>query len=237
MTSVKQHSITSKQIALTVCLSSLYTISCLIPLFQIVGSKGFITLAAMLAPALGILFGPSIAFLSSLIGGFVVFFWGVLSSSSLVSGVVAAFFAGSLRQKKGFLCIPLYLALLFVFGFYPPVGPVWLFPFFIWFQIVGFLVLAWFTLRKNNPNHLVSFSIISLVSTLAGQIAGSIVFEVTNWPLLIPNLNAWREIWQGLTFIYPAERTIIAIGSTFIAIAVHKALKNTNMLPDANSQP
>jgi len=235
MTNAKQHSATSKQIALTVCLSSLYTVSCFVPLSQIVGSKGFITLAAMLAPSIGILFGPFIAVFSSLIGGCVAFFWGVLSPSSLVSGVVAAFFASFLRQKNGFLCV-LYLALLFVFGFYPHVGPVWLFPFLMWFQIVGFLALAWYTLRENNPNHLVSFSIISLVSTLAGQIAGSIVFEIANWPILIPDLNAWKAIWQGLTFIYPAERTLIAIGSTFIAVAVHKALKNTDPVLNANSQ-
>ena len=236
MTSAKQHSTTSKQIALTVCLSGLYAISCFIPLFQIVGSKGFITLAAMLAPSIGILFGPFIAVLSSLIGGCTAFFWGVLSPSSLVSGVVAAFFASFLRQKNGLLCVPFYSALLFVFGFYPHVGPVWLFPSLMWFQIVGFLALVWYTLRNNNPNHLVSFSIISLVSTLAGQIAGSIVFEATNWPILIPDLNAWKAIWQGLTFIYPAERTIIAIGSTFIAIAVHKALKNTDPALNFNSQ-
>lgn len=228
----KQPLITSRQVALVICLSCLYVISCFLPIFQIVGSQRFITLAAMLAPTVGVLFGPFVGALSTLIGGTIGLLTGVLSPPSLVSGFVAAFFAGSLRQKKRILCIFLYLVLLFVFGFYPPVGPAWLFPPLMWFQIIGFLILVGHARYKDNPNHVIGFLIISLVSTLAGQIAGSIIYEVTYWPILLPDLNVWKINWQAITFIYPIERTIIAVGSTFIGVAVHKALKTTGLTLD-----
>jgi len=232
MTSVKKPFKNSKHVALSVCLSGLYAISCFIPLFQILGSRNFITLAAMLAPTYGMLFGPFVGILSALVGGYIGFLMGVLSPMSLASGIVASFSAGLLRLKKRVLCISLYLFLLCVFTFYPPVGPFWLFPPFIWFQIIGLLILVWHASWKSNPTDFISFLAISLVSTLAGQIAGSVTFEVTYWPILIPDLNAWRGTWQALTFIYPIERTIIAIGSTIIGIAIHKALKGTSLTLD-----
>ncbi len=222
-TSGSQRSTVSKQIALTICFSGLYAITCLIPVFRIVGSQNFITLAAMLAPAVGILFGPLIGTASTLTGGLIVFFTGVLAPFSLVSGVVAGFLAGLIQQGKWRLCLFTYGVLLLSFGFYPLVGPVWLFPLYMWFQIMGFSALIWLAKHKGNLSIAIKFLTSSLVSTLAGQIAGSLVFEVLYLPVF--DLDAWRGIWIATMFLYPAERTLIAFGSTIIGVAVFKALK------------
>jgi hypothetical protein len=218
-----QRSTVSKQIALTICFSSLYAVACLIPIFRIVGSQNFITLAAMLVPAVGILFGPLVGTASALTGGLIVFFTGTLAPSSLVSGVVAGFLAGLIQHGKWRLCLFTYGVLLLSFGFYPLVGPVWLFPPYMWFQIVGFSALAWLARHKGNLSITIRFLLSSLVSTLAGQIAGSLVFEILYLPVF--NLDAWRGVWMATMFLYPAERTLIAFGSTVIGVAVFKALK------------
>ncbi|MEM4480986.1 MAG: hypothetical protein QXG58_07105 [Candidatus Bathyarchaeia archaeon] len=222
--------INSKQLALIICFSGLYAVACFIPLFRIVGSQNFITLAAMFAPTIGMLFGPLIGAASTLIGGFIGFFAGVISPPSLVSGVTAGLLAGFLKEEKRKLCIFVYMILLLVFGFYPPVGPIWLFPPSMWFQIAGFLILIWLTRHRGNLNLTIKFLIFSLVSTLAGQIAGSLTFEVLYWPIFLQDLNVWKGIWQATTFLYPIERILIALGSTLIGVAVHKALENAGLI-------
>jgi len=236
MKNEKKTALTSKNLALTICFSSLYTLFCFFPIFQIVGLQNkFITMAAMLAPVIGVLLGPFIGTLSTIIGGSIGFFVGNLSLSSLFSGAVAAFFAGSLRNGRRSLCIFLYFSLLFLFGFYPFVGPAWLFPPLMWFQVVGFFVLVSPIKFQNNPNSLLGLFVISLISTLAGQIAGSLTFELVSWPIFLADLDAWRASWQLITFLYPVERFVIAVGSTFIGAAIYKVLKPVNLIQTINN--
>jgi len=143
-----------------------------------------------------------------------------------------------LYTGKRSLCAFAYFSLLFLFSFYPFVGPVWLYLPLMWFQIVGFLLLisplqssAVKSLNSgNNSNNLQAFFIISLTSTLAGQIAGSLTFEVLSWPIFLANVKAWEIYWQGLTVLYPVERIIIALSAAFIGTSIHKVLKSSNIL-------
>lgn len=230
--------LTSKDLTLTICFSSLYAVFCFFPLFQIVGLPNkSITMAAMLAPVIGMLLGPYLGALSTIIGGFIGFSAGFFSLPSFMSGAVAAFFAGSLLHGRRSLCAFFYFSLLFLFGFYPFVGPVWLFPPLLWFQVVGFLILVsplqTKALReinsKGNQNPLFSFFMFSLTSTLAGQIAGSLTLEIVSWPIFIVDVNAWRVNWQAITFLYPMERVIIAFGSAFIGATIYRILKPTGL--------
>jgi hypothetical protein len=75
---------------------------------------------------------------------------------------------------------------------------------------------------------LIGFFLTCLASTLAGQIAGSLVFEALN-----PNATALLGIWQTLTFIYPVERTIIALAAMIIGVSLVKVLRTANLLPSA----
>jgi hypothetical protein len=75
-----------------------------------------------------------------------------------------------------------------------------------------------------------TFFLLLLVSTLAGQIAGSLAFEVISWPIFIADITAWKAAWQLLTYIYPAERLIIALAATFLCVPIHKVLQNANLL-------
>lgn len=230
--------------ALVISFSALYAVFCVFPIFQIIGlSNKAITMAAVMAPVIGIMLGPYLGVLSTMVGGLIGLFSGVFSHISLVAGVVAAFCAGALNTGRRDLCAITYLSLLLLFGFCPFVGPVWLYPQLVWFQIFGFVILispiqsrAVKNLQKmeNAKSHrirILSLFITFLVSTLAGQIAGSLFFELTLWPLFTADLNSVKLNWQVITFLYPVERVVIALGSTFISAALRKALKSANLGP------
>ena len=236
--------LTAKEIALLICFTALYTYFSFIPAFPIVGlpSKA-ITLAAIAAPIIGIILGPYLGMLSTLLGGAVAFSAGHFSPLSFVAGIVTAVFAGTLYENRRSISAFTYFSLLFFFGFYPFVGPVWLYPPFMWFQITGFLVLisplqstASKNMRKpNNSSKLFSaFFTVFLISTLAGQIAGSLVFELVSWPIFIVNVDAWTATWQIVAWLYPIERIIIALIATFIGVFLYKILIHANLMPFLN---
>jgi len=236
---------TAKDMASAICFTALYVVFGLLSISPIIGSQGkTITAAAIMAPIMGIILGPYIGTLSASLGGIIGLFVGSFSPPSLVSGVAAASCAGMLYAGKRSTCAFVYFALLFLFGFYPFVGPVWLYPQFMWFQIAGFLVLvspfqsmALKNLNSNNGSKVFpAFFLTTLTSTLAGQIAGSLTFELLSWPILIADVNLWKANWQIITFLYPLERTVIALGASFIGGSLHKVLKFANNVPTTGLQ-
>jgi len=235
----------AKDIALAVCFAALYAVLSFLPLNQLIGLVGkAITAATIIAPIIGILLGSYLGVLSTGLGGIVaLFFSPYFSPPSFVAGIVAALCAGLLYARRRTLCALIYISLMFLFGLYPVVGPVWLYPPSMWFQIIGFLILisplqsiAIKHLHSgNNPKFLYAFFITSLTTTLASQIAGSLVFELIYWPAIWPDVDFWRLfVWQGLTFIYPIERIIVAVIASFIGVALYKVLKSANLLSILN---
>ncbi len=229
---------TSKEIALMVCFAALYSVFSFVPLFKLVGDSRFVTLSTVAAPLIGIVLGSWLGTLSTLTGGIICKILNPsFSEASIVAGIVAALCASMLYTNRRLSCAVLYLSFLAVFGLYPVVGPYWLYPPLLWFQIIGFLILisplqayAIKNFDSDSKSRLFfALFVTNLISTLASQIAGSMVFEayVGNG---ISSLT-----WQVLTFIYPAERTIIALISTLIGVTLLRALKNStlsNLLPN-----
>ncbi len=226
--------LTTKDVALTICFTALYAVLASIPLFQILGMPNRnITAAAVVAPIIGVLLGPYVGVLSAALGGTIGFFNGSFSPPSFVSGIVAALCAGLLYKGKRIWCALVYILFLAIFGFYPSAGPVWLFPLSMWFQIIGVILMvsplqsmATRNLKSNNnARFFFAFFIISLVSTLAGQISGSLTF------MLISPVPAegWLVLWQSLTFLYPVERIIIGLASAFIGVPLLRVLRKSNL--------
>jgi hypothetical protein len=158
---------------------------------------------------------------------------------SLAAGVIASLCASLLYSNKRTHCTIIYLLFLIAFGFYVPIGPAWLYPQMMWFQIVGFIILV-SPLQSIAIKHLKSgsaakflyaFLITSLTSTLAGQIAGSLVFEAAFWPLIIPTVEGWKATWALLTFVYPLERVTLAVFSALIGAPLFRVLKSARLTP------
>jgi len=237
--------LTAKEVALLICFTALYTYFSFIPAFPIIGLQGgAITLAAITAPIIGIILGPYLGMLSALLGGMVrLFFAPTLFAPSFAAGIITAVFAGMLYENRRSVSSFMYFSLLFFFGFNPFVGPVWLYPPFMWFQITGFLVLisplqSMASKNIRNPNNnsklFSAFFIVFLTSTLAGQIAGSLVFELISWPIFIADVGFWTGLWQLLAWLYPIERMIIALIATFIGVFLYKILIHANLMPFLN---
>jgi hypothetical protein len=233
--------LTAKEVALLICFTALYTYFSFTPAFPIIGLQGgAITLAAITAPIIGIILGPYLGMLSTLLGGIVgLFFAPAFFPPSFVAGIVTTVFAGMLYENRRSISAFMYFLLLFFLGFYPSVGPVWLYPTFMWFQITGFLVLisplqSMASKNMRNPNNnsklFSAFFTVFLTSTLAGQIAGSLVFEI----IFIADVDFWTGLWQLLTWIYPIERIIITSIATFIGVFLYKILIHANLMPFLN---
>jgi uncharacterized membrane protein len=220
-----------KEVALTACFAALYVVLSFLPMFPLLGAFQNISTAAIVAPLIGIILGAYLGAISTFVGGTISFFLNTsFSPFSLAAGIVCAVCAGLLYTNRRTVCTVIYIILLLIFGLYPLYGPIWSFPQVMWFQIVGLVILvsplqsaASNSLKSDKPTRLLfAFFITSLTSTLAGQIAGNIVFET----LLDP-----RAIWPLLTFVYPFERTIIALIAAFIGVPLFEALKTANLIP------
>lgn len=235
----------TKDLTLAISFTALYVVFGFVKISPIIGLPGqAITAAAIMAPIMGVMLGPYIGSVSTFLGGVIGFFAGSFSIPSFVSGIFAASCAGMLHKGKRSLCILSYFSLLFIFGFYPFVGPVWLYPPLMWLQIGGFIILVSPLMpialksidSKDKTKSFFGFFITSLVSTLAGQIAGSLAFELLAWPIFIADVNAWKTNWQIITFLYPIERTIIALGASFVGTILYEVLKSSNILPSYGKQ-
>lgn len=230
---------TARDIALTICFAALYAVFGFIAISPIIGLPGrAVTAAAITAPVVGIILGPYLGMLSTIFGGAIGFFAGIFSPPSFFSGIVASTMAGMLYQGRRSLGVFVYFSLLFLFAFYPFVGPVWLFPLSLWFQVAGLLILisplqsmAVRDMRKptSNAKLTLAFFVTCLTSTLAGQIAGSLVFEVLAWPVFVADVSVWRLNWIILSWLYPVERVTISLAATFVGVALFRVLKRTNL--------
>jgi len=229
--------LSANEVALTVCFTALYVVFGFLKISPIIGLPGqAITAAAIMAPIIGIILGPYIGTLSTFFGGIVGFFFGSFSPLSFASGIFAALCSGLTYNKKRISSIVVYLSLFLFFAFYPIVGPVWLFPATIWFQIIVFFILLSplqsAALRDFNSEKdgklLIAFFITTLTSTLAGQIAGSLTLEL----IQMPDVNYFKGTWESITFLYPIERIIIALSAAFIGASLTKVLKSANIMPN-----
>lgn len=228
-----------RHLALIVSFAALYAVLSLVSLFPIIGAVGtFMTLASIMAPLIGVMLGPYGGAVAVSIGGFLG--WSITRAGafdflSFLPGANTALASGLLYNGKRRYVFLMYSALFLLLAFYPTIGPVWLYPYYVWFQSVGLIILASpltpittaLTNKDNNAAKLtLGIGIISLLSTLIGQMTGSLMFELIYYPRFIPQIESWRVgQWQVLTFLYPAERLIITVLATVIGAPLIRAIR------------
>jgi len=229
----------AKDLALVCSFAALYAVLSFVSLFPIIGSLGkFITLATTMAPLVGMILGPYLGATAVSIGGFIgwsIMQTGAFSFLSFVPGTFTALSSGLLYSGKQKQSLVLYAVLFLSMAFHPVVGPAWLYPYYLWFQLIGLIVLASPLTplainfkRKNDDLTRLSFSvgIICFVSTLIGQIAGSLMFELMYWPIIHSQVEYWRTAqWQFLTFVYPLERSIIVLVAILVGTPMIKTIR------------
>jgi len=229
----------AKNLALVCCFAPMQAVFSLVSLFPIIGAAGkFITMATIMAPLIGLILGPYLGTVAVSIGGFIGWIMtqaGPFSFLSFIPNAAAALCSGLLYNRRWRASVVLYSALLLSSAFFPPIGPAWLYPNYLWLQFAGLIILASplraraenFTHKHSNLLELsLGIGMISFMATLFGQIAGSGMFEIMYWPTVYSQTEAWRVlVWQPATFMYPVERTIIALIATVIGAPLIRALK------------
>ena len=189
-----------------------------------------------MAPLIGLMLGPYLGLMATSVGGFIG--WSITQSGplfffSFVPSATASFCSGWLYRGEWKTLFLLYTALFFALALYPTIGPGWLFPFFLWFQVLGLIVLASplrlkavNSMRKHTTLFELSWAVavISFIATLFGHVIGVIIFQMIYFPAFYPQADYWKSLWQGLTFLYPLERSIITLSATFIGAPLIKAL-------------
>ncbi len=231
-------SLDSKDIALTGVFASLYAVLSAIPLFPVIGVGGkYFTVAVIIAPLVGLIIGPYRGALAASIGGFIA--WSITQSGplfqfSFIPGAATALCSGYLYKDRWKTFVIIYSVLFLALAFYPTIGPMWLYPYYVWFHLLGLIVLMSQTkLKTNNAVNKhglileLSFrvGVISFIATLFGHIVGGLIFNAIYFPTLISNVDSWRNLWQILVFVYPLERTMVVLMSILIGAPLIKALR------------
>jgi len=234
----------TKDLALVCCFAPLYTLFSFWPLAPIIGVVGkSITMAAVMAPLVGVLLGPYLGAATAGLGGIVgasIAQGGAFNPISFLPGTAAAFCSGLLYTRKEKACILLYAVFLLALVLYPPIGPFWLYPYFAWFQFAGLIILVSplrskaINFSKNQQSStklLLGISVICFIATMFAHVVGCIVFEITSWPLVFPQLDVWKSTWRFLTFVYPVERIVITALATLIGVPLIKTFQAIRFKP------
>jgi len=229
--------LSTRDMALTACFAALYVVFSLWNLFPVIGTDGkWINAAVVMAPLFGMVLGPYFGALAITIGGIagaIFQITGPFGPLSFVPHAAAAFCSGMLTSKKQKVCVVTYAPFLFLFAFFPTIGPVWLWPAVLWLDLIGLVVLASpLQYRAMNAMNEASSSvwlmfgitITCLTATLFGHVVGSILFEGI-YLQVNSSVDFWRTTWQGLTFLYPVERGLITLAATLVGTPLVKTLR------------
>ena len=230
-------SLSTRGIALTACFAALYVIFSFWVLFPIIGAEGrWINASVVMAPLFGIILGPYLGVLAIAIGGVSVTFFqptSVFGPLSFVPHAAAAFCSGMITSRRQNICVVIYALFLFLLAFFPVVGPIRLWPFVIWLDLVGLIILASplqseainaVNETSNSLRLIFGIATTCLTATLFGHVIGSILFEAFYFQANSSVVD-WATMWQGLTFIYPIERGLITLAATIIGASLVKTLE------------
>jgi len=235
-TSSRKH-LSSARIASVAVFTALYVVLGLVVISPIIGLSGkAITAAAIMAPLIGVLLGPYVGVLSTLFGGLIGYSLGVFAAPSVASGVAASLLGGLVWTRKKPFAVLLYGGVFLATSFFPEIGPFWLFPAYSWFQMIGLVLLIPSLFLTNseapnpirNPKVVVVLFTTCMCSALAGQMAGTLTFEI----MISGNTATALSTWVFTAFIYPVERTVIAVFATALGVSLLPVLKAANLMPD-----
>ena len=216
-----------------ICFSAIYASLSLVPLFKVMGAPGFIPLARISEPLMGVILGPP-AFVAAALGGLIAYLItgsGPFGPLSFLPGASSALFSGLMARGKRKLCFCSYLAALLALALWPRAGPSWACPIFLWLHLVGL------PLSAHKPGDLIdedlkrrsfSFFVLSLASTLFGHLVGCLMFVSLFYAM--GGQMDWGALWWSLVLIYPVERSIIALASTALGLPILETLRRAGLL-------
>lgn len=223
------------------------------PMFAIPGAS--FRAGDIVAPLYGIILGPLVGPLAVAFGTIIGFFVGAppvflgldFLPATMCATVVGLATRGRRREAillnigliLAFLSLPFAPTLIQVGSYQVP---------YVWLHLLGLVVLAspiasravhalsndWTAqIESSSRNYRVQFLailVLALIGTLAQHVTGGIITQAVvglNFNLVpgAGRFETWQAFWTFVFWIYPGERTIIALAATAIAAPVVIVLK------------
>jgi len=237
----------NKNVAIIASFSVIYAFLRIIPTFPLIGMPGAsFSTADILAPLYGIILGATLGSISIILGTFLAIIFGkplIFLGFDFLPGMSAAIIA-SLLIKGNKKIVLVALILIPAIYWMLPLTDFWVsvrgisFP-YNWMHIIIFLLILSPIYKKleinkikNNikENKIKTTTVISLLlifytSTLFQHMVGGIVF-VTTIGIIQETIapDAFPGLWKTFFYLYPIERTILAVTTTILSIPLLKTL-------------
>jgi len=219
-------------------LSAVYLVFRAFPTFPMIGVGAF-RASDILPSILCILFGPFVAVTSILIGTLLSFFSvapPLFLGLDFLPATVNATIVGAVLKKKRMVPAGIFLSLIFLLSSHPygaafARGGV---P-FLWLHLIAFLLLVspvsprcpeWLK-EPSHTSPFAAFAVLTFIGTMAQHVTGSLLTAS-----LYSGVIAKQGVlayWSVVFYLYPVERLVIVAASTFIGVAVFKAMRRTTL--------
>jgi len=228
--------LTSRQVAIIAVFAALYAIVSRLPGIPIIGGAGKIEPVVILDPIVGILLGPWIGGLTSLLGNFVawiipsVSFYGLLN---LPAGPVAALVSGSLARNtknSNWKISAIVYSILMALWYLTPTGrEAFYYPFLHW---AAFALVLIFRERTHgllnadtNFRKVLGATICSFCGIMANHMTGNLIFIGSVGSFV--SLRAIKDTLKTLGFFWlksglppPPEEPLAAVFTLYLPITV-----------------
>jgi uncharacterized membrane protein len=230
--------LSTRQIALVSTFTALLTIVSRLKGFPIVGGQGSIQLTTLFYPLIGIILGPGLGFLTSLLGNLVS--W-ILPSTTVLGlllvlpGAMASFVSGALTQRVGKMdwrAAAAIMALLNLLWYITPLGvEAPLYPVLHW-TALGIILLSRGRVSEalhegSSKKITIAVALSSFVATMADHMSGNIIF-ISALGLVIPLKTVEDALSTigliGVTLGIPSISTT-GLGGLFMAVLPISAIE------------
>ena len=237
----------NKRVAIIASFSVIYAFLRIIPTFPLIGMPGAsFSTADILAPLYGIILGATLGSISIILGTFLAIIFGkplIFLGLDFLPGISAAIITSLLiRGNRKISIVALILIPIIYWGL--PLTDFWVnvrgtsIP-YNWMHITIFLLIIsplYEKLEISNiqnsikENRIKTTTVISLLlvfytGTLFQHMVGGIMF-VTTMGIIQETItpDAFPGLWKTFFYLYPIERTILAIITTILSIPLLKTL-------------
>ncbi len=220
------------KIALVAVFAALQALLGVFPFTIAIGTSGQITLGVIGGPLFGLLLGPTFGGLAVLLGSLVGVFlnpggalFGILT---VIPPSLAAFSAGCIKKKKGYVAGAVILLSILVFYAHPFGQEAFA---YTWLHIVAMIIafsplahVAGSTFDSSGTRRpMLGIGIGTFVGLMTDHIAGSALAIWYFSPALTP------EIWFATMPIYPVERIVAFALTMVIAVPVYYGVRRAGL--------
>ena len=231
----KPQSAKTRQLTLAAVFAAIYVLLRALPTFQMVGiSSGYFTAGDFLLTTIALICGPWSGSLAVIVGTVAAYavkppiFFGLDFLPALANVSIAGFLISGKRR----VAVAMYVVVLatFLASPYSLLFGSDAIP-YTWLHLLAFAVLLspvsgripqW--LRVGGLKGTIGTAALAFIGTMAQHLVGGILYEFVGF---VGGLGPehFKKLWSVIFWLYPAERIIIVLVSTVIALGVYRSFK------------